>query len=124
MTALRKKRVWTVADFARHAYGEDSEPARRRARRHLLRLDAKHGGQLLIPTTGTNREYTFYVATLARLEAELFTPVESLEFRVDELETTVGDSFERLSADAKIHGAQIAQNSRDIARLKARVRVA
>src|SRR5688572_13294587 len=72
VTAPRKKRVWTVADFARHAYGgDDSGPACRRARRWLKRLDAKHGGQLLIPTTGVNREFTFYPAVLARLEADL-----------------------------------------------------
>lgn len=124
-TASRKKRVWTVADFARHAYGgDDSPPACRRARRHLKRLDAKHGGQLLIPTTGTNREFTFYVAKLARLEAELFSPVESLEFRVDEIESIVEDSYSRLSTDQKIIASQTTQNSRDIAKLKARVQAA
>src|SRR5690606_37787541 len=120
----RRRRIWTVADFAIHAYREDSEPARRRARRHLKRLDAKHGGRLLIPSSGTNREYTFYPAVLARLEPDLFSPVESIEFRVDELEATVEESFEELTSRQRIHAAQIAQNSRDIARLKVRVRAA
>lgn len=125
MTATaRKKRVWTVADFAMHVFRDDAPKTLLRSRRMLKRLDAKHGGALLIPSQGTNREYTFMVGQLAKLEPELFTPVESLEFRVEELEETVAESFERLSADQKIIASQTAQNSRDIARIRVRVRAA
>ena len=113
-TPPRKKRVWTVADFAQHAYNDASPPACRRARRALKALDAKHGGKLLIPSAGTNREYTFYPSRLAKLEPDLFTPVESLEFRIDELEDDVAD----VRVAQKRIVSQVGQNTRDIDRLR------
>jgi hypothetical protein len=110
----RKRRIWTCADFARHAYDDDSPAACLRARRYLVRLNAKHGGKLLIPSTGTNREYTFLPATLARLEADLFSAVESLEFRVDELE----DASDAVRADIRDIVTQVRQNARDVAQLR------
>jgi hypothetical protein len=120
MTASRKKRIWCVADFAQHAYGDDAPAARLRARRFLLRLHEKHGGKLLIPSQGTNREYTFFPSTLARLEPDLFTPIESVEYRLDELEDDVGE----LRVHQKRIVAQVGQNTRDVARLSKRARVA
>jgi len=66
---------------------------RRSARdeRLLKRLDAKHRGRLLIPSAGTNREFTFFPAMLARLEPDLFHPVEDLEPRVEELVEAVAE---------------------------------
>ncbi|MGE0792470.1 MAG: hypothetical protein AB7S26_42740 [Sandaracinaceae bacterium] len=107
--APRKKRVWTVADFARHA-----NLTHRPARRMLTRLNAKHGGRLLIPSAGANREYRFYPSTLARLEPDLFTPVESLEFRVEALEEELGAA----RADQKRIAAQVGKNTRDVAQLR------
>lgn len=110
----RKKRIWTIADFARHAYSDDSEAACLRARRFLIRLNVKHGGKLLMPSVGTNRGYTFFPATLARLEADLFAPVESLEFRVDALE----EGLDVAREDQRSIVSQTRNNSRDIAQLK------
>jgi hypothetical protein len=108
----RRKRVWTCADFAEHAYRETSPQACRRARRALKALDAKHNGALLIPSAGTNREFTFYPATLARLEKDLFSPIESLEFRVDDLE----EGLDTVKADQRDIASQVRINSRELAR--------
>lgn len=116
MTAPRKKRVWTASDFAAHAYQETTDAARRRALRLLKRINAKHGGQLLIPSQGTNREFTFYPSTLQRLEPDLFVAVESLEFRVDAVEEAVDE----LKANERDIVAQVRQNSRDVARMRTR----
>lgn len=116
----RRRRIWTVADFARHVFGSDSENTCRRARRVLKRLDAKHGGKLLIPSPGTNRQFHFYLATLRRLEAELFEPVDSLEGRVEALEESVSEGFERVSSDQRMIAATVGQHSRDLARRAAR----
>lgn len=114
----RRKRVWTVADFARHAFdGDASDPACRRARRILVRLDAKHGGKILIATPGTNRLFTFYPAVLARLEPDLFAPIESLEFRVEDIE----DRLDEAIANERMIAAQVRQNTSDVATLQRRM---
>lgn len=103
-TPPRKARVWTVADFARHVFGCTGEPSpaqHLRARRMLRRLNAKHGGALLMSSAGQNRAYTLYPATLARLEPDLFAPVESLEFRIEELEASDDRQTEQLVALAQ-----------------------
>lgn len=115
-TTPRKKRVWSVQDFARHAYGEDDEAACRRARRFLMRLDAKHEHKLLLRTSGANRGYSFMPATLARLEPDLFEPVESLEFRVEAVE----EKLDELTANERMIVSQVKQNSRDIAVMRMR----
>gem|GEM_PF-2916847 len=120
MIITPKKRIWTVTDFARHAYGAeefDANPdaARRRALRFLKRLDARHGGQILIAGPGTNREYTFFAAVLWRLEPDLFNPIESLEFRVEALEEGIGG----VSSAQRMLASQVGQNTRDIAKLRA-----
>ncbi len=114
MTPPRKQRIWNVAIFAMHAYNDDSESACLRARRYLKRLNEKHGGKLLIPSAGVNRAFTFHPATLARLEADLFTAVESLEFRVDELE----EGLDAVREDQSAIVSQTRNNSRDIAQLR------
>lgn len=120
MTAApRKARVWTVADFARHVFGCKGEPSAAlhlKARRMLRRLNAKHGGRLLIPSAGTNRAYTLTPATLARLEPDLFAPIESLELRLEEVEEDLGE----LKATTRRAVLQVGQNTRDIARMRAR----
>jgi hypothetical protein len=113
-----RKRVWRVRDFARHAFGDDSAPACIRARRLLLRLDAKHGGKLL--AGASSRGYTFRPALLAKLEPELFEPIDSVEARLDELEDLVDERVERLSADQRIIASTVAMHSRDLARMRAR----
>jgi hypothetical protein len=105
----RKKRVWKVGDFATHA-----GISHRAARRLLLRLNAKHGGGLLTPSEGANREYTFLPSALARLEPDYFSPVESLEFRLEEVEeavTTITAQHRRLAVQTGENTRQIAQLS-------------
>lgn len=84
--SLRKKRVWNVSDFAEHAQISHGQ-----AKRLLKKLDTKHAGKLLMPSDGANREYTFYPAVLSRLEPDLFSPVESIEFRLEEIEEKVDE---------------------------------
>lgn len=104
-TKLKDKRVWTVSDFAELA-GLSHVPARRL----LLKIDAKHRGRLLTRSEGTNRMYTFRPATLRRLEPEYFEPVESLEFRVEELEeglATVTAALRRVATQVGAHTRQL-----------------
>jgi hypothetical protein len=114
VTPPRKLRVWNASLFALHAFGDDGDAARRRALRVLKRIDAKHAGALLIVTEGTNREFTFYPATLARLEPDLFTAVESLEYRIDAVE----EAIDELKANERATVSQVLQVSRDIAKLR------
>ena len=117
-TPPRRARVWATIDFARHLYGTPS-PSRAqhlRARRMLRRLNAKHGGQLLTPSEGTNRGYTLCPSVLARLEPDLFTPVESLEFRIEELEDVADRQTEQIQALA----LRTTEHGREIARLRNR----
>ena len=67
-----------------------------------------------------NRVFTLYPAVLARLEADLFTAVESLDFRIEELEEALDAERE----DERAIVAQVKQNSRDIAHMRARSRPA
>lgn len=90
--------MWNVSDFAEHAQLSHGQ-----AKRLLKKLDAKHGGRLLIPSEGVNREYTFFPAVLSRLEPDLFAPVESLEFRVEELE----ERFDEYGANQKRIASQV-----------------
>lgn len=116
----RKKRIWSASDFAQHAFSDPTPAGRRRALRFLKRLDGRHGGRLLIPAAGT-REFTFYPATLARLEPDLFTPIESLEFRLDAVE----EALDETRSEQRDVVSQVRQNSRDIAALRqARTRAA
>lgn len=116
---LRRKRFWTVADFATFA-----GLSHRRARRRLKAYDRQLGGGLLIPSEGTNREYTFLPALLAKAISDgrlseangLFDPVESIEMRVDHLEDLVGDLHQAHRAIA----AQTGNNTREIAKMRAR----
>lgn len=115
-TAPRKKRMWSVRDFARHAYGEDDEAACRRARRFLVKLNAKSGGDLLMPTSGSNRGFTLIVAKIWKLMPDLFQPIDSLEFRIEALE----EQQEEAKANERCIVAQVKQNSRDIAAMRMR----
>ncbi len=104
----RKKRVWNVSDFAEHAQLSHGQ-----AKRLLKKLDARHGGRLLIPSDGANREYTFYPAVLSRLEPDLFAPVESLEFRLEELEEKVDEQ----GANQKRIASQVGYLTRKVEQL-------
>lgn len=114
MTTLARKRVWSAADFARHAFSDDSDAACRRARRLLKKIDDRHNGRLLMsaPTGG----FTFYPSVLVRLEPDLFTPIESLEFRLDTLEEDVAETRRA----TKMIATQTGANTRDISKLKSR----
>lgn len=116
MTPRRRQRIWSCATFALHAYGTDSPAACTRARRFLLRLDARHGGRLLIPSEGTNRRWTFYPARLFSLEPDLAAPVESLEFRLDELD----EAIDEIRSNERAIVSQVRQNSRDVASMRAK----
>jgi len=108
---LRKKRIWNVADLAKFLGWHFL-----RARRFLLKLNAKHGGQLFLARGGENRPYTFYVATLARLEPDMFAPIESIEVRLDEVEEGLGE----VRSDLRRTALQTGANTRDIAKLRSR----
>jgi hypothetical protein len=116
MIAPRRKRIWSIADFAMHAYGEADEPACRRAKRFLLKLNAKHGGQLLIKSECASRGYSIIIAKLRKLEAELFEPVEPLEFKVEEL----AELLEQMKSNERAMVKEISRHSLEIIRLKAR----
>lgn len=109
LAALRRKRLWTAADFAAFL-GDDVSP--RQARELLKRWDAESGGKLLMPSTGTNRLFRFAPAMLMKLHPEIFERIESLEFRVEELEEGLSD----MRASQKRIVAQVGQNSRDISK--------
>ena len=104
-----------MADFAKH-----TGLSHRRARRWLRRLNAKHEGKILIPSDGTNRGYALFPAVLWRLEPDLFTPIESLEFRLDAVEESVAD----LTVKQRATILQTGANTRDIVKLQRRTRPA
>lgn len=106
---LRRKRVWTVADFALFA-----GLSHKSARKLLKRYHDELGGRLLRPSQGTNREYTFLPSLLARYADGLFEPIESLEVRVDDIEDKLGE----LHRAQRIVAVQTGQNTGDIGRLK------
>lgn len=111
---MKRPRVWTVAEFAAHA-----GISHRRARRMLLRLDQKWNGELLQRSAGTNREYSFYPAVLARLEPDLFSPIESLEFRMDEQEATLesySDTLREFRQQLNMLAVQTGANTRAISK--------
>jgi molybdenum-dependent DNA-binding transcriptional regulator ModE len=110
---LRRKRLWTVADFA--AWMGISP---KQARAMLKRLDQEVGGMLLIKSGGRKPEYTFFPAVLAKSKPELFERFESLEGRVADIETKI-DSLEYRQG---VIASQTSQNSRDISRIKSTLR--
>lgn len=117
MTAstVRRKRVWTVADFAEFLGIPPST-----AKALLLRLDEELNGTLLIRSAGVNRRYQFFPALLAKAKPEIFERVESLEARVEQL----ADAQDALRTSQTMIAQQVGHNTRDIARLKARRLVA
>lgn len=121
---LRRKRIWDVDDFAEFL-GESHKVALAR----LHRFNSELGGQLLVPSAGRNRRYTFSPAHLAKaiddgrlatVAAGLFDSFDALEKRVDELEDKVGD----MHTAQRIVAAQTGQNTRDIAALRRQKRSA
>lgn len=104
-----KARIWSVADFAKHA-----GLSQRRAKRWLLRLNKKHEGKILVPSEGTLRAYEFFPAALSRLEPDLFAPVESLEFRLDAVEESIAD----LTVKQRSTIMQTAANTHEITKLR------
>lgn len=110
--ALRRRAIWRVTDFARYV-GIES----RAARRLLLRYNVELGGLLLRPSSGTNRGWTFYWASLARHAPDAFVddPLEQQQ-RLDSVE----DAVDSMSVSQRAIAAQTGQNTRDIAHLKSR----
>jgi len=107
---LRRKRLWTVADFAIFL-GEGTSPWK--ARTLLKRWNRESGGKLLMTSDGSvNRLYEFAPAVLMKLHPEIFDRIENLEARVDELEEGVGE----IRARQRRLGSQVGQNSADIAK--------
>lgn len=104
----RKKRIWSVADFAAHA-----GISHRTARRLLLKLDDELGGRLLERSRGNQRGYSFAWAKLRRARPELFEPADAVEFRIEELEEEVTT----LRAELRRLGAQLGENTRGFCRL-------
>lgn len=109
---LRRKARWTVGDFARYL-----DVSHWQARAALMRYNVALGGMLLRPSSGTNRGYTFFWAVLAKHDVDAFLddPIEQQQ-RLDTLEDLVGD----INQSMRVIALQTGQNTRDIARLKAR----
>ena len=118
-TAKRVKRVWGIGDFAKRAGVSHG-----RAKRLLLKLDAKHGGLLLRESNGVNRDYTFIVATLARLEPDIIErpSTEDLEMRLRELEERMEEvgKLDRRMARAVVQLTQEIERLGGLARRPAR----
>lgn len=106
---LRKKREWTVADFAEHM-----RISHWQAKTRLQRINDECGGMLLIPSRGKNRGFTFYRASLAKAKPELFEPIDALTERVDDLETKIEDIFDRQRRLAD----QVGYTTREVARIR------
>lgn len=75
-----------------------------------MALDRRHAGKLLAGRA------TFPRRRLAKLEPELFVEVDCLDWRVDALEEEIAAMRER----GRMIVAQVAQNSRDVARMRGR----
>ena len=108
---LRRKRIWNVADFAEFA-GLTHKVAKAR----LKTYNDQMNGMLLVPSRGANREYTFFPSLLARAFEGLFKPVDSLEFRVNDLEGKIEDMHQA----HRIVAVQTGVNTNEIGRLKRR----
>jgi len=59
----------------------------------------------------------FCVATLAKLDPDLFEPIESLEVRVDDVEERLGE----VRNDLRRSIFQVGNNTRDIAKIRTRM---
>lgn len=114
--ALRRKRIWTVTDFAAFL-GEGV--SKWQAREMLKRWDRESGGRLLMKTEGVNRLFRFAPSVLVKLHPEIFDRVESLEIRVEELEEGLGE----LRAHTKRIVGQVGQNTRSIAKQSEQLRL-
>lgn len=115
VSEVRRKRLWTVTDFAVFM-GISS----RQARALLKRLDAETGGMLLLKSGGKKPEYTFFPAVLAKVKPEAFERIATIEERVSALESQV----DGLRKDQRMIVAQTGQNSRDIIKLRTKFRAA
>lgn len=100
---LRKKRIWTVTDFATFM-GVSSKSARA----ILKRLDREVGGMLLRKSEGKKPEYTFFPAMLAKAKPEVFERLETIESRVDEIEAEI----ETLRREQRMIVSQVGSNTR------------
>lgn len=106
---LRRKRFWNVADFAEFA-GLTHKVAKAR----LKTYNEQMNGMLLTPSRGTNREYTFLPSRLSRAIPDMFEPIDSVEFRVNDLE----DKIEKMHHAQRIVAVQTGANTNEIERLK------
>lgn len=97
-----------VADMAGWSYD--------RMKAHLLRLHAESGHTLLVSSAPPNRRYTLMLPALRRVAPGLFEPIENLAVRVDAIEEQQKD----LDSRQKRIAMQVAENVREILRLKSR----
>ena len=112
--ALRRKRIWNVGDLALYL-GKSPEATRAR----LEPIDREVHGMLL-KRIGGSVGWEFAVVTLAKAWPELFEPIESLEIRVEALE----DGQDTLRAEHRQIASQVGQNTRDVAKMRAKSRAA
>lgn len=108
---LARKRIWTVSDLAEFA-GLSHE----RARRAVQRLHEASGGNLLLPSKGKNRRFTFHVGALRKLAPELFAPIEDVMPRVEALE----ERFDEMNSLLRIVATQTGANTRRIEALSSK----
>lgn len=108
---LRKKRIWTVADFA-----EFMSCSKWQARQLLKTYDREMKGMLIVRSDrdGSNRTFRFYPSQLARAFPQIFERVEGLGMQVDAIEDRVSE----LHQSQRVIVSQVGQNTRDIAKLK------
>lgn len=109
---MRRTPFWRVKDFARYM-----ALTHWRAKALLLRYNAELSGLLLCRSSGTNRMFGFYWASLAKHAPDAFVddPLE-LQGRIDVLE----DRIDGVSQGHRLIVSQTHQNTRDISRLRAR----
>lgn len=110
---LRRKPVWSVADFAFYSHVTPKV-----ARSRLRTYDRQLGGLLIMRRGVDAGWWEISAAKLAKLG--LFEPIDSLVIRVEALEDVVD---QLATTDRRIAG-QVGQNTRDIAKMRSRTRVA
>lgn len=112
---LLRKRLWTTGDFA-----EWMGVSPKVARALLKRLDAEVGGMLLRTDGEKNPKFRLCPAVLFRAKPELREKLHNLTDRVERCE----DAQEATSTKVAIIAAQVAQNTRDIAKMRTRSKAA
>ena len=111
----RLNRPFTIREIARMAGWSYL-----RMKAHLLRLHAESGNNLLAASAPPNRRYTVMLPALQRVAPEMFASAETLDDRVEALEALAKD----LELGQRRLALQVADNAREIVRLRAAPTVA